>query len=105
MFNGKEGRLVGTGSTILGMFEELPFLASESIKLHKNSTLACFTDGLTELTDDHGNQLEAEGIKSLIGKNKSLTKVFAKIKSQIRILEDQSGLDDDITFLAAQFLA
>ena len=104
LFNGKEVRLLKTGSTILGMFEELPSLASETIVLNKGAKLVCFTDGLTELEDSQGNQLEAEGIKILLEKQKTLAGILTKVKSKIRELEDHSGLDDDITFLTAEFL-
>jgi serine phosphatase RsbU (regulator of sigma subunit) len=54
--------------------------------------------------DNAGNQLEAEGIQKLLSKEKTLTSIFSKIKTKIKGLEDQSGIEDDITFLAAEFL-
>lgn len=104
LFNDEEIRSLKTGTTVLGMFDELPALSSETIDLKSNSTLVCFTDGLTELTNKKGEQLESEGIKEIIKDQKNLNGILAKVKSKIRTLEDLSGLDDDITLLAAQFL-
>ncbi|MBL4709381.1 MAG: SpoIIE family protein phosphatase [Flavobacteriales bacterium] len=95
--------LLHEGCTILGMFDELPFLTSKTISLGANDKLVCFTDGLTEIEIVKGSQLEAEGIAKLIEKKLSLTEITNTIKETIRIVEDQ--LEDDITFLAANFLS
>lgn len=104
LFRKNEVLMLDKGSTVLGMFDELPTLTSEKVKLDKNSRMVCFTDGLTELEDARGNQLEAEGIKELLGKHRSLMDINTLLKNKIRELEEISGVDDDITFLAAEFL-
>lgn len=104
LFQKKSTRFLTYGSTVLGMFDDLPSLSSETIKLENNAILVCYTDGLTEMEDEKGNQLEAEGIEKLLRKEKSLKGISNQLKGKIRELENLSRVEDDITFLAVEFL-
>ncbi len=95
---------LNSGCTILGMFDELPNLRSERISLANGSKLICFTDGLTELEDVNGKQLEVEGISELVLKSDSLNEINSQLKEKITQLGKNEGLSDDITFLSAEFL-
>ena len=98
-------QLLKKGCTVLGMFDELPKIESETIPLNLNSKLICFTDGLTELEDKLGNQLEVEGLIALVENKNSIYEITAAFKSKIKQLKAISGLKDDITFLAAAFFS
>lgn len=102
LMQGQETVLLHEGCTVLGMFDKLPNLVSKTIKLSANNRLICFTDGLTEMELTKGTQIEAEGVASLIQGKQSLTEITDSIKDAIRIVDDY--LEDDITFLAAEFL-
>ncbi len=97
--------LLKKGCTVLGMFDELPRIESETIRLSQKSKLICFTDGLTELEDLEGNQLETEGLINLLDNQNSISDIAETFKKTIKKLERHSGLSDDITFLAAEFLS
>jgi len=97
-------RYLNTGSTVLGMFENLPSMEVGSIPIIKNDILICYTDGLTEMSDEHGNHLNSDGIAAILKNNKSLAKINTSLSSLIAENRNKEGLDDDITFLAAQFL-
>ena len=75
-----------------------------SIPIIKNDILICYTDGLTEMSDEHGNHLNSDGIAAILKNNKSLAKINTSLSSLIAENRNKEGLDDDITFLAAQFL-
>ena len=92
------------GCTVLGMFDELPALEVGSIKIDKQDKFICFTDGLTELEDKKGNQLESEGVSSIVKRSDTLEVCKERLVSSIYELEQSSGIKDDITFLAAEFL-
>lgn len=66
----KKVQLLETGTTILGMFEKLPSLIRGTIPANNNDMLVCFTDGLTEMPDQNGTQLEVEGIASILKEKK-----------------------------------
>lgn len=51
------------GSIALGMMPKLPFLRVGEVELPRDSTLICFTDGLVEQEDAHGNAFEVEPLK------------------------------------------
>ncbi len=85
------------------MFDQLPSLQSKTISLNPKDKLICFTDGLTEMELEKGVHWEAEGIAALIQKQTSLNEITDSIEQTIQTVEDQ--LEDDITFLAAEFLS
>jgi sigma-B regulation protein RsbU (phosphoserine phosphatase) len=60
LINGKENRFLDQGTTGLGMFEELPFLNSESIAIDKNVTIALYTDGVVELLNNRNEEFEVD---------------------------------------------
>lgn len=104
LFQNGTSQMLKTGSTVLGMFDSLPTIHSETIPINSNAKLICFTDGLTELEDKSGNQLEAEGIRDLLENKDSIAQINDQLNSTIKNLGGKSGLSDDITFLTAQFL-
>ncbi|MDB4082667.1 serine/threonine-protein phosphatase [Vicingaceae bacterium] len=71
----KKVQLLETWTTILGMFEKLPSLIRGTIPVNNNDMLGCFTDGLTEIPDQNGTQLEVEGIASILKE-----KIFLKLR-------------------------
>ncbi|MFT5666877.1 MAG: sigma-B regulation protein RsbU (phosphoserine phosphatase) [Vicingaceae bacterium] len=93
-----------TGSTVLGMFDQLPSLKTESLTIKKGDKLVCYTDGLTEMPDANGDQLEIEGIATMLKNKKSLEEVVNTLENCIHKNGKYGDIDDDITFLTAQFL-
>tara|TARA_B110000503_G_C7164501_1_gene421226 strand:- start:3193 stop:4023 length:831 start_codon:yes stop_codon:yes gene_type:complete len=104
LIQGGNAQYLQTGSTILGMFEKLPSLKKGCIPLQKNDMLVCYPDGLKEMPDQHGNQLEASGITAILKDKINLSEVSESLTLLINENKTSNGLDDDITFLAAQFL-
>lgn len=102
--NGSEYTLLKKGCTVLGMFDELPAVESASVIVKTNSVMLCFTDGLSELEDSNGNQLEVEGIQSIMEEHKKLDQINQAIQKKIIELKKGSGIDDDITFVGLSFL-
>jgi sigma-B regulation protein RsbU (phosphoserine phosphatase) len=92
------------GSTVLGMFDQLPSLKTGSLTVKKGDKLVCYTDGLTEMTDASGNQLEIEGIATILKNKKSLEEISNTLENCIHKNDTYGKIDDDITFLTAQFL-
>ncbi|MEQ8909181.1 MAG: PP2C family protein-serine/threonine phosphatase [Vicingaceae bacterium] len=100
----KDGtRELKKGCTVLGMFDELPSIQTESLSIEKGDKLICFTDGLTELELD-GNQLGIEGIMPLIDRKNEISVIVNHIKEKVKSLKSASSIEDDITLLLAEFL-
>jgi sigma-B regulation protein RsbU (phosphoserine phosphatase) len=104
LLQNKKVQQLKNGTTILGMFEKLPSLKTGVVSIDKKDMLVCFTDGLTEMSDEKGNQLEGEGIASILKHKKNISEVKDSLTALILQSKTNIGLDDDITFLAAQFL-
>lgn len=100
-----ELELLETGSTLLGIFEELPKINFGKITLKPNTSIILYTDGLTELEDEH---LEQFGMDQLIkfAKNnyKSSPELFNKILYDfISKYKGNVLFNDDISILTAKF--
>jgi hypothetical protein len=56
------------------------------------------------MTDASGNQLEIEGIASILKNRKSLEDIVSTLENCTNENGEYGGIDDDITILTAQFL-
>jgi sigma-B regulation protein RsbU (phosphoserine phosphatase) len=93
------------GCIALGMMPELPFLQSGEVELPKGSTLLCYTDGLVEQEDLHGNAFELDPIKQILD-DLSASPSDAVNKAVIASFEaHRGGLPylDDIALLTCKF--
>lgn len=97
-------RLLQTGSTVLGMFDQLPTISSGKIKIEKGDKLYCYTDGLSELSNASGEQIETEGLVELIQSKPDISSAIKSIQKYIKASE-LSVNKDDISFLAVDFRA
>jgi len=102
--NGQEIHLLNKGCTVLGMFDRLPSVESGTIQIKAKSLLLGFTDGLSELEDEKGEQIEVEGIQRIIESAKDLKSLKQKLIKKVDQLKAGSGINDDITFVALAFL-
>lgn len=93
------------GTTLLGIFEELPKLNFGKITLQPNASLFCVTDGLTELENDKGEQFGVEKLMDLIKENNKLSPdIFNKILfDNISKFKGNMLFNDDISVLTAKF--
>lgn len=93
------------GSIALGMMPKLPFLRSGEVDLPENSTLLCYTDGLIEQEDMHGNSFETTQLTKILS---DLGRSTAKNVNDAVITAfeaHRSGLPylDDIALLTCRF--
>lgn len=94
--------LLDKGSTILGMFEKLPFIEVTAVPLQKKSHLFLYTDGLSECMNEADEEFELERITPFIQLDK-LSDQSAMIDRIIAATVDFKGArsyNDDITLLS-----
>lgn len=60
------------GCTGLGMFDEIDKIKEGIVNLSPGTTIVCYTDGLTELENDKGEDFGIDSLKELIKKNQHL---------------------------------
>ena len=106
IYSDKNGtQLLKKGCTVLGMFEELPFIESENISIQGDGKLFCFSDGFSEMEDKKGICFEEADLSQIIQEEPSSKKIHRKFESKISEVNKKTGLTDDITYLLIDFPA
>lgn len=99
-------QLLTEGCTMLGIFEDLPFISVANVPIPKKSLVLCYTDGLTEVfnTDEDEYGLD-NTIKFLQNcRYLSLPKLHEELLEEIKTHNQGStSFHDDITLLSCRF--
>jgi sigma-B regulation protein RsbU (phosphoserine phosphatase) len=101
--NGKLHRLT-EGCTVLGAFDELPFLDSGQLKIENEALLLSFTDGLSELQNDQGEFLDQDFGQQFVLENYRLSAVEfnKKMMQELESFKGKMGFQDDFTVLTCK---
>ncbi|MEO9476391.1 MAG: PP2C family protein-serine/threonine phosphatase [Cyclobacteriaceae bacterium] len=99
-----EGKIqeLNDGTTVLGMFDPLPFLETVRIENLSNFLFFGYTDGLTETFDDTDEQFGEKRVCDLIGTKmpSELPKFHNKILKAVDEFRKNEPYRDDITMLS-----
>lgn len=95
---------LNVGTTVLGIFDPLPFISEGFIPDLNGFTLLTYTDGLTETENIKGVEIGSERITEFMKENyaKSLTDIHRGLLSEIDNFRGDVGLKDDITVLSCK---
>jgi sigma-B regulation protein RsbU (phosphoserine phosphatase) len=100
------GRLqrLDRGTTVLGAFDELPFIDEGSVKIVGEALVLLFTDGLTELRNEKGEFLEEDFGQEFVLRNYQLTaKEFnEKMMARLEEFRGKAKFEDDFTVLTCK---
>jgi sigma-B regulation protein RsbU (phosphoserine phosphatase) len=102
---GKIVRELNKGTTGLGMFEELPFLESESLSLAEHSVLLTYTDGIIECENAQGDFFGTERLTEYLRNATtatSLAGIHQKLMEDIHRFRNNTPVHDDITLLSVR---
>lgn len=93
-----------SGSTVIGAFENLPFLSEETVKLEDEALLFCFTDGLVDLKNEKGDYYDEEKIRQFMVENKDKTvKEFnGQLIKELENFKGEEAYVDDIAILTTK---
>jgi len=93
------------GSTILGMFDRLPSITEKNIYVPEESTLLCYTDGVTEQTNSENEEFGIDLLKKVILSNKEddINTTIDKIIKSLSDFKSKEDFTDDIALLGARF--
>ncbi|MEO1253984.1 MAG: PP2C family protein-serine/threonine phosphatase [Bacteroidota bacterium] len=94
--------LLNEGTTILGMFDPLPFLETKQIGSLEEFFLFTYTDGLTETFNENDEAFGFDKLEELIREKcpKDLAEFHNKILSELNIFKGNKPFGDDITMLS-----
>jgi len=97
--------LLEKGTTMLGIFEELPKMEFGKINIQPDTTIVSFTDGISELEDEKGLQFGVDRLIEFSKQNHRLSpEIFNKmLYDYISKYKGNVLFNDDISVLTAKF--
>ncbi len=106
LYNEEGEILLKEGCTLLGMFEEIPKISFGKVHIIPNTTIVCYTDGITELADEHNQQYSSKRLRLFTRKNYRLgPEVFTKtLYDNITKYKGTTLFNDDVSVLCCKFL-
>lgn len=98
-----EIHLLDKGTTVLGMFDPLPFMESGGYHDLSDFVFFGFTDGLTETFNENGEQFGEERIQELLlSQGGNLKFLHQRLLEELEAFKGDLPYHDDITFLSCQ---
>lgn len=97
-------KLLDTGCTILGMFDELPHVRLGQIPIVDDTTILCYTDGLTDLVHENNQVFSLDGLSLFLQNNcnRSADDINRQLIESITAFKEENDLVDDITILTVK---
>lgn len=105
LLNNKKSILLNKGCTLLGVFNPLPTLETETLLISPQTMLFAYTDGLTDTVNSNNETISEEVIISILEKNIQSNASFIN-KAIIYYLEEfkaENPFIDDIALLTCKF--
>ncbi len=102
---GKRYSFLESGTTGLGMFDELPFLTEGMIPFPEDSILFCYTDGITDLEDMDGNFFGVEKIQEILNNHSdtfTMNDLHLIFMDAFYKFKGANQFTDDITMLSCK---
>jgi phosphoserine phosphatase RsbU/P len=89
------------GTCIVGMFEKLPFVEEMSEVLTSPTQLFLYTDGVSEVMNDKGDEFGPEGIFDFLSSYPSYTAdMHLDLYDRITAFKEKQEFPDDITYMS-----
>ena len=92
------------GSTILGIFPNLPHLNVGEVKIEKPTLLCAYTDGLTEIENPEGQDFGPENLEKYMAENwdEKMPILHQRLLNRLELYAGSQGFLDDITLLTVK---
>lgn len=96
--------MLEAGTTLLGMFQPLPFIKEGEISDLESFLLFCYTDGLTETFNDKEEEFGQDRLFDIVRETKadSPVSIHAEILEKLDQFRGEIGYHDDITMLTCK---
>lgn len=97
--------VLDSGCTILGAFDNLPRITPGEVILEKDAIVFCYTDGLTELENDLGEQYGMERLNSFLFQHATLdvNVIVQKLQEDMTAFKGENDYNDDVSVLVNRF--
>ena len=103
MYNTLSGEVTHfTASCVgIGMLDEIPRIRKSTVQVEGHFKLVCYTDGLSELKDENGNDIGTREILRYISNNEPVEKNLQEMLKYLGIPDANPNLFDDVSIIAA----
>ena len=93
-----------TGTTVLGVFDPLPFISEGFIPDLDGFTLFAYTDGVTETEDESGEEIGSDRVAEFLQQNchKNLNQIHQGLLAELDRFRGGKAYKDDITMLSCK---
>jgi sigma-B regulation protein RsbU (phosphoserine phosphatase) len=102
----EDGRIhrLEKGTTIMGVFDPLPFVNEDLIEVDENFLFFAFTDGLTEVTNPADEEFGAERLEDFLSQNhlRPLSSLHESLMQYVNEYKGSRNYSDDITMLSVR---
>lgn len=98
----KEITELNDGTTVLGMFDPLPFLESCKVENLDDFVFFGYTDGLTETFNEEGEPFGEERVEAIVRKVDDLKYLHNHLLQEIDAFRGSMPYHDDITFISCK---
>lgn len=99
----KEIVMPETGCVGMGMLDEIPVIKKGLIEIVEHTKIICYTDGLSELPDENGEEIGTRIIEKYISNKHRIDKNIEEIISSQKIPDGNDRMFDDISILGVEF--
>jgi sigma-B regulation protein RsbU (phosphoserine phosphatase) len=98
-------KVLEAGTTVLGIFDPLPFDEEGQVRVHKGDLLFAYTDGLVETMNTEDEMYGLERLLSFLEKNhgEALPDIHQGILEALRSYKSERPFTDDLTMLSCRF--
>ncbi|MGB8489538.1 MAG: PP2C family protein-serine/threonine phosphatase [Bacteroidales bacterium] len=88
----------------IGMIDRIPPVKEEIIRITSDSKIVCYTDGLSDLKGEDGKEILTKEIVRHITNIEPVEKNIREMLKALGIPDENPGLFDDVSIIAADFL-
>jgi phosphoserine phosphatase RsbU/P len=88
----------------LGMLDEIPLIEKTEIIIKDYSKIICYTDGLSELKDEHGTEIGTKVIIRHISNKNSAEDNIREMIKELGLPDNNPTTFDDVSIIVADFI-
>ncbi len=88
----------------VGMLDEIPFVNCQKIRISNRTKIVCYTDGLSELKDSEGKDIETGPIIEHINNRLTIEDNLVALIEDLGIPDNNPSMFDDVAIIAADLL-
>ena len=102
---GHQFKTLFDGSTVLGVFENLPSVTEKNITIPRDAILTCYTDGVVEQTNNSNEEFGIEKLEHTLLQNRedSINGIVLSIAKKLEEYKEDVDYSDDIALLCLRF--